>query len=247
MDLSGKAALVTGGSRGIGREICLKLAERGADVGVNFLGNGDAAEESRRKIEEMGRKAVTIRADVSDSGDVAKMIDNFVKSFGRIDILINNAGINRDALMIRMKEEDWDAVVATNLKGTFFCTQTAAKVMIKNRSGTIVNISSVVGLTGNYGQINYSSAKAGIIGLTKTAARELAARNIRVNVVAPGFIETEMTMELSEENRNRILKSIPLGEFGKVGDVANLVCFLASDEAGYITGQTFVVDGGLTI
>ncbi len=247
IDLSGKKALVTGGSRGIGRATCIKLAELGADVGINYLGNREKAEEVASEIKALGRKPMLLKADVSDHKEVSAMVKDFADAGGGLDILVNNAGINKDQLLIRMKESDWDKVISTNLKGTFNCTQAAAKIMMKNRSGVIINLSSVVALTGNAGQVNYTSAKAGVIGLTKTIARELASRSIRVNAIAPGFIETEMTDGLSDENREKIAERIPLGKFGSSSDVASAIAFLVSDEAKYITGQTLVVDGGLSI
>ncbi len=247
IDLSGKKALVTGGSRGIGRATCIKLAELGADVGINYLGNREKAEEVASEIKALGRKPMLLKADVSDHKEVGAMVKDFADAGGGLDILVNNAGINKDQLLIRMKESDWDKVISTNLKGTFNCTQAAAKIMMKNRSGVIINLSSVVALTGNAGQVNYTSAKAGVIGLTKTIARELASRSIRVNAIAPGFIETEMTDGLSDENREKIAERIPLGKFGSSSDVASAIAFLVSDEAKYITGQTLVVDGGLSI
>ena len=247
IDLSGKKALVTGGSGGIGRATCLKLAELGADVGINYFGSREKAEKVASEIKAIGRKSVLLKADVSDHKEASVMVENYVKTEGGLDFLVNNAGINKDQLIIRMKESDWDEVIAINLKGTFNCVQAAAKVMMKNRSGVIINLSSVVALTGNAGQVNYTSAKAGIIGLTKTIARELASRSIRANAIAPGFIETEMTAGLSDENRENIAKRIPLGKFGSPEDVANAIAFLVSDEAKYITGQTIVIDGGLSI
>ena len=247
IDLTGKIALVTGGSRGIGRAVCLKLAACGADVAVNFSGDVGAAETVAGEVRNMGRRATAIRADVADAASVQSMMDKVAGEFGGVDILVNNAGVNSDGLLVRMKEEDWDRVIAVNLKGTFNCSQAAAKVMMKKRSGNIINVSSVVGITGNAGQANYTAAKAGVIGLTKTCARELASRNIRVNAVAPGFIETEMTAALSEELRAQVASRIPLGYFGAADDVANCIVFLASDASGYITGQTIVVDGGMVI
>ncbi|EGK13474.1 3-oxoacyl-[acyl-carrier-protein] reductase [Kroppenstedtia eburnea] len=243
--LSGKVAMVTGGSRGIGRAISTALAEAGADVAVIYAGNRDAAEETADRIREAGRQAAVIQADVSDAGQVDSAVKEVLKTFGRIDILVNNAGITRDNLMLRMKEEDWDRVVDTNLKGVFLCIKAVTRPMLKQRAGRIINISSVVGISGNPGQANYVAAKAGVIGLTKSAAKELASRGITVNAVAPGFIETDMTAQLGEEVRGELMSQIPLSRLGKPEDVAGAVRFLASDAAGYITGQTLHVDGGM--
>lgn len=242
--LEGKVAIVTGGARGIGREICLKLAEGGADIVVNDLaevGVGPLLKE----IEQQGRRAKFIAADISVSAEAKRLVEEAVVALGQVDVLVNNAGITRDNLLVRMKEEDWDDVIRVNLKGAFNCTQAAAKYMMKQRSGAIVNISSVVGVVGNAGQANYSASKAGLIGLTKSAARELASRGIRVNAVAPGFIETEMTRELPEDYQARLKEMIPMGLFGQPADVAKVVAFLASDEARYVTGEVIKIDGGL--
>ncbi|BCU82158.1 beta-ketoacyl-ACP reductase [Polycladomyces abyssicola] len=243
--LTGKVAIVTGGSRGIGRAVSLRLARAGADVAVVFAGNREKAEAVVGEIQEMGRRSVAIQADVSQAEQVDAMVKQVIEAFGRIDILVNNAGITRDNLLLRLKEEDWDAVLSTNLKGVFLCTKAVTRQMMKQRFGRIINISSVVGLIGNPGQANYVAAKAGVIGLTKTAARELASRGITVNAVAPGFIETDMTAVLGEETREQMLGQIPLGRFGSAEDVAGAVAFLASDDAAYITGQTLNVDGGM--
>jgi 3-oxoacyl-[acyl-carrier protein] reductase len=243
--LTGKVAIVTGGSRGIGRAVSLRLAREGADVAVVFAGNREKAEAVVGEIQEMGRRAVAIQADVSQAEQVDAMVKRVIEAFDRVDILVNNAGITRDNLLLRLKEEDWDAVLNTNLKGVFLCTKAVTRQMMKQRFGRIINISSVVGLIGNPGQANYVAAKAGVIGLTKTAARELASRGITVNAVAPGFIETDMTAVLGEDTREQMLGQIPLGRFGSAEDVAGAVAFLASDDAGYITGQTLNVDGGM--
>lgn len=245
MNLTGKVALVTGASRGIGRAIALDLARKGADVVVNYAGNAALAEEVVGMIQEMGRKSMAIQADVANREQVEAMIATTIKEFGALHILVNNAGITRDQLILRMKEEDWDKVLDTNLKGAFHTIKAVTRQMMKQREGRIINISSVVGVAGNAGQINYSASKAGLIGLTKTAARELAARNITVNAVAPGYIESDMTDQLSDEIKNELFKQIPLGRLGKPEDVSALVTFLASDAASYITGQVFHVNGGM--
>lgn len=243
--LSGQVALVTGASRGIGREIALELARAGADVAVNYAGNEQAAEEVVRGIQALGRRAVKVRADVGIAAEADRLVNEVLEAFGRLDILVNNAGITRDNLLIRMKEEDFDAVIQTNLKGVFNCLKAAARPMMKQRYGRIINISSVVGSIGNVGQTNYASAKAGVIGLTKASARELASRGITVNAVAPGFITTDMTDKLSQETKEALLGQIPLARFGEPADVAKAVRFLASPDAAYITGQTLHVDGGM--
>ncbi|MGD6816201.1 3-oxoacyl-[acyl-carrier-protein] reductase [Metabacillus sp. 84] len=243
--LEGKAALVTGASRGIGRVIALDLARNGADVAVNFAGNEAKAEETVKEIQALGRKAIAIKADVSNSEAVKEMIKDTISEFGTLDILVNNAGITRDNLLMRMKEDEWDDVVNTNLKGVFLCTKAATRQMMKQRSGRIINITSVVGETGNPGQANYTAAKAGVIGLTKTSAKELASRSITVNAVAPGFISTDMTEKLGDDVKEAMLTQIPLAKFGEGEDIANLVTFLASGKSGYITGQTFHVNGGM--
>lgn len=245
MNLTGKVALVTGASRGIGRAIALDLARKGADVVVNYAGNAALAEEVVGMIQEMDRKSMAIQADVANREQVEAMIATTIKEFGALHILVNNAGITRDQLILRMKEEDWDRVLDTNLKGAFHTIKAVTRQMMKQREGRIINISSVVGVAGNAGQINYSASKAGLIGLTKTAARELAARNITVNAVAPGYIESDMTDQLSDEIKNDLFKQIPLGRLGKPEDVSALVTFLASDAASYITGQVFHVNGGM--
>ncbi|MFC8683578.1 3-oxoacyl-[acyl-carrier-protein] reductase [Brevibacillus porteri] len=243
--LTGKTALVTGASRGIGRAIALKLAEAGANVVVNYAGSEAAASETVALIKEMGRDAIMIRANVSSTEDVNDMFKAALDHFGAIDILVNNAGITRDNLIMRMKEDEWDDVIATNLKGVFNCIKAATRPMMKQRSGKIINITSVVGVLGNAGQANYVAAKAGVIGLTKTAARELASRNITVNAVAPGFIDTEMTAVLPEDVKAGLTSQIPLARLGQTDDIAAVVLFLASNAANYMTGQTLHVDGGM--
>jgi len=247
MLLDGKAAIVTGASRGIGRAVALALADAGADVLVNYTGNLRAAEEVAQKIGEAGRRAYICRADVAQAEEAAGLVDAALKHFGRVDILVNNAGITRDNLIMRLKDEDWERVLAVNLKGAFNCMRAVARPMLKARRGRIINISSVVGITGNAGQANYAASKAGLIGLTRSVARELGSRNITVNTVAPGFIETDMTAALPEEAREKMLARVALGRFGKPAEVAAAVVFLASDAAGYITGQTLVVDGGMVM
>lgn len=243
--LEGKAALVTGASRGIGRAIAISLAEAGADVAVNYSGSEQAAEEVVRQIESLGRRAFKVKADVASSAQVEEMVKQVLDLFGKLDILVNNAGITRDNLIMRMKEEEFDQVINTNLKGVFNCIKAVTRPMMKQRSGKIINISSVVGVLGNAGQANYVAAKAGVIGLTKSAARELASRNIAVNAVAPGFIETDMTDKLTTEQREQMLQQIPAARLGKPEDIARVVRFLASDDAAYMTGQTIHVDGGM--
>lgn len=247
MNLSGKTAIVTGGSRGIGKAIALKLAEKGANIVVNYTSNSNMAEETVNEIKNMGREALAIKADVSNPDDVKNLVKEVEKSFSSIDILVNNAGITRDTLLIRMKDDDWDKVMNVNLKGTFLCTKLVGKKMMKQRSGRIVNITSVVGIIGNAGQANYSASKAGVIGFTKSTAKELSSRGINVNAVAPGFIQTEMTEKLSEEVVDNYAKNIPLGKLGKPEDVANVVAFLCSQESAYLTGQVINVDGGMVM
>ena len=247
MLLDGKVALVTGGSRGIGRAIAVALAREGAKVAINFAGNEKAAEETKALVEQAGSEAILLKADVSDKDADAALIDTVIKTYGKIDILVNNAGITRDSLMLRMKEDDFDAVIDTNLRSVFYLTKAAAKSMMKKRTGRIINMSSVVGLTGNAGQVNYAAAKAGVLGITKSAAKELASRGITVNAVAPGFIETDMTDVLSDTVKESLLHDIPLKRMGEPKDVANAVLFLASDQSAYITGQVIHVDGGLVM
>jgi len=247
MLLDGKTALVTGASRGIGRAVALCLAAEGARVAINYAGNVKAAEEVKASVEAAGGTAILCQADIADSAAVEAMIADVVKEFGAIDILVNNAGITRDTLLMRMKDEDFAKVLDTNLKGVFYCTKAVAKLMMKKRSGRIVNMASVVGLVGNAGQTNYAAAKAGVIGFSKSAAKELASRGITVNVLAPGFIGTDMTAGLPESVKEKMLTDIPLGRMGEPEDVANAVLFLASDQASYITGQVVNVDGGMVM
>ena len=245
MNFTGKTAVVTGGSRGLGRAVCLELAAGGANVVLCYAGNENAANETVAACEVLGARAVAVRCNVADSGEVKALMDAAVQTFGRIDILVNNAGITRDGLLMMMKEADFDAVIDTNLKGTFLCMKAVSRQMMKQRYGRIVNLSSVVGLRGNAGQVNYSASKAGLIGLTKSLAKELASRGVTANAVAPGFIETDMTAQLTDEVRQYYEENIPLKRMGQTQDIANLAIFLASDLAGYITGEVIRVDGGL--
>jgi 3-oxoacyl-[acyl-carrier protein] reductase len=245
--LSGKIALVTGGGTGIGRAIALTLARSGADVVVVNRSNVEAAESVAAEIEKLGRRSLALKADVSKAADAENIVSQVLTSFGRLDILVNNAGTTRDMLLLRMTEEDWDTVIDTNLKGVFLVAKAAVKPMVKQRKGKIINISSVMGLIGSAGQTNYCASKAGVIGFTRSLAKELGARNIQVNAVAPGFIETAMTHSLKDDYRETILKNIPAGRLGTVEDIAETVLFLASPASDYITGQTLTVDGGLTV
>lgn len=245
--LKGKNALVTGASRGIGKAIALELAKQGANVAVNYSGSEAKAQAVVEEIEDMGVKACKVQADVANETNVKDMVKKVITQFGTLDILINNAGITRDNLLMRMKEEEFDQVINTNLKGVFICTKAVTRHMMKQRSGKIVNVSSIVGVSGNPGQANYVAAKAGVIGLTKSNAKELASRNIFVNAVAPGFISTEMTDKLTEEQREGMLAMIPLGKLGQTEDVAKVVRFLASDDSNYMTGQTLHIDGGMVM
>lgn len=247
MNLMNQTAVVTGGSRGIGRAICLELAQGGANVVLCYAGNADAAEETVSACQELGAKALAVRCDVADSAQVQMLMDTAVQTFGGVHILVNNAGITRDNLLLRMSEEDFDAVIDTNLKGTFLCMKAASRTMMRQHYGRIVSISSVVGLRGNAGQMNYAASKAGIIGLTKSMAKELASRGITANAVAPGFIDTDMTAVLTETTRNALLPTIPAGHLGTPEDVAKAVAFLASEDAAYITGQVLAVDGGMAM
>ncbi|NLK71776.1 MAG: 3-oxoacyl-[acyl-carrier-protein] reductase [Clostridiales bacterium] len=249
MLLEGKKAVVTGSSRGIGKAIALKLAREGADVVINYYMDSDLADAESvvNEIKALGRDALAVQGDVSDSSQAENIIKEAEDRFGRVDILVNNAGITRDGLLIKMKEEEWDAVLNANLKSVYNCTKAVAKLMMKQRYGRIVNIASVVGVTGNAGQGNYAASKAGVIGFSKSIAKELASRNITVNAIAPGFIQTDMTKKLSDSIIEQINSQIPQGRMGTAEDVANLAGFLASDEAAYITGQVINVDGGMVM
>lgn len=245
MSFANRAAVVTGGSRGIGRAICLALASQGVNIALCYAGSAEQAENTAEECRALGVQAMAVKCDVADAAQVQNLMDTTLAAFGRIDILVNNAGITRDKLMMTMKETDFDAVIATNLKGAFLCTRAVTRPMMKQRYGRIVNLSSVVGVHGNAGQANYAASKAGLIGMTKSAAKELASRGITVNAVAPGFIETDMTAVLPENVKSGLLGAIPMGALGSPEDVANAVAFLASDEARYITGQVLGVDGGM--
>ena len=245
--LKGKVAVVTGGSRGIGKAVCLKLASLGAEIAFSYAGNETAARETENALKELGVKVLAMRADVSGSEEVDAFFAKVLEEFGHIDILVNNAGVTRDGLAVRMKESDFDRVINTNLKGAFLCCKAAARPMMKQRSGRIISLTSVAALRGNAGQANYCASKAGIIGLTKSLAKELGGRGITVNAIAPGFIETDMTAVLSEENRTAILSSVPLARAGRPEDVAEAIAFLAGDGAAYITGQVLRVDGGMAM
>jgi 3-oxoacyl-[acyl-carrier protein] reductase len=246
IDCRGKNALVTGSGRGIGKEIALKLAQAGANIGICDL-DLETAKATAGEIESLGRKTVALQADVSKSSDVQAIFAKFIETFQTIDILINNAGITRDNLILRMKEEDWDLVLNINLKSAFLCSKEASKHMLKARCGKIVNISSVVGVSGNASQVNYSASKAGLIGLTKTLAKEFATRNIQVNAIAPGFIQTPMTERLSPQAKEKLLADIPMQRLGSPGDVANAALFLSSSFSDYVTGHVLAVDGGISM
>ncbi|QDX95038.1 3-oxoacyl-[acyl-carrier-protein] reductase [Brevibacillus laterosporus] len=243
--IEGKVALITGASRGIGRAIALKYAEAGANIIVNYSGNEAKAQETVADIEKLGREAIMIRANVGNTEEAENMVKEALERFGKIDILVNNAGITRDNLLMRMKESEWDDVINVNLKGVFNMTKALTRPMMKQRSGSMINITSVVGVLGNAGQANYVAAKAGVIGLTKTTARELASRNIKVNAIAPGFVDTDMTDVLPEDVKGGILAQIPFNRLGSADEIANVALFLASDASSYMTGQTLHVDGGM--
>lgn len=247
MHLKDKIAIVTGGSRGIGKEICLKFASLGANLVINYIGDKTQAEDTKAECEKLGAKVALSEGDVSKMADCEKLFQTAMDTFGRVDILVNNAGITRDNLLMRMSEEEFDAVIAVNLKGTFNCMKQAARPMMKQKYGKIINMASVVGVTGNAGQVNYAASKAGVIGMTKSMAKELANRGVTVNAIAPGFIRTAMTDVLSDDVKAEITRVIPMGVMGETEDVANLAAFLASDASRYIAGQVINVDGGMVM
>jgi 3-oxoacyl-[acyl-carrier protein] reductase len=247
MDFTGRVAIVTGSGRGIGKAIAMKLAENGATLVINDVGDSAPAEQTVSEIKALNRQAMAIMADVSSSADVTKMMETAIAAYGKVDILVNNAGITRDQLTMKMTDEEWDKVLAIDLKSVFLCTRAVLRPMLKQRSGRIISMSSVVGIIGNAGQANYAAAKAGIIGFTKTIAKEVASRGITVNAVAPGFIDTPMTQVLPEERKQALMANIPLGYLGTPRDIAETVAFLASEEARYITGQVISVDGGISL
>jgi 3-oxoacyl-[acyl-carrier protein] reductase len=247
MDFTGKVAIVTGSGRGIGKAIAMKLAENGATLVINDVGDSAPAEQTVSEIKNLNRQAMAIMADVSSSADVTKMMETAIAAYGKVNILVNNAGITRDQLTMKMTDEEWDRVLAIDLKSVFLCTRAVLRPMLKQRSGRIISMSSVVGIIGNAGQANYAAAKAGIIGFTKTIAKEVASRGITVNAVAPGFIDTPMTQVLPEERKQALMNNIPLGYLGTPRDIAETVAFLASEEARYITGQVISVDGGISL
>lgn len=246
MRLAGKVALITGGGRGIGREIAMKLAREGADIVIWDVNPADA-QKTCKDLEDLGRKTLSDQIDVTAYEKVEEGINKILDNFGKIDILVNNAGITKDNLILRMSQQEWDAVINVNLKGTFNCTKAVFRPLSKQRSGKIINIASIIGIMGNYGQANYAASKAGIIALTKSTAREIASRGVNVNAIAPGFIQTEMTAKLAEDIKAKMLEGIPMAKLGTPADVANACLFLASNESDYITGQTIVVDGGMVM
>lgn len=245
--LSGKCAVITGASRGIGKEIAIKFAKQGANIVINYRKNEEEADLLKKEIELLGREVLIVKADVSNLEEAEFLITEAKKRFDRIDILVNNAGITKDNLLLRMKEEEFDDVVKVNLKGTFNCLKAITPIMLKQKYGKIINMASVVGVIGNAGQINYCASKAGIIGMTKSLAREIGRKSITVNAIAPGFIQTDMTNVLDEDQKKSILSQVPLNRFGTVEDVANVALFLASDNSNYITGQVLSVDGGMAM
>lgn len=246
MRLKDKVALVTGGARGIGQAIAMTFAKEGADIVVADV-NLEVAQKTASEIENLGRKALALEMDVTDYQKVEEGVNKILDKFGKVDILVNNAGITKDNLLLRMSQAEWDAVISVNLKGTFNCIKAVSRPMVKQRSGRIISIASIIGLMGNWGQANYAASKAGIIALTKTVAKELASRNINANSVAPGFIQTEMTAKLSEDVKAKMMEAIPMAKLGTPEDVANVCLFLASEESRYITGQTITVDGGMVM
>lgn len=245
--LKGKCAVITGASRGIGKSIAIKFAKERANIVINYRNNKEEALKVKKELEQLGSKTLIVKADISELKEAENLIKEAKKEFGQVDILINNAGITKDNLIIRMKEEDFDSVIKTNLKGAFNCLKAVTPIMLKQKYGKIVNMSSVVGVVGNPGQVNYCASKAGLIGMTKSLAKEIGSRNIMVNAIAPGFIETDMTKVLNEMKRENIISQIPLKKFGRVEDIANVALFLASENSDYITGQVIHVDGGMAM
>ena len=245
--LKGKCAVITGASRGIGKCIATKFAKEGANVVINYRNNEEEALKVKQELEDLGSQVLVVKADVSELEQAEKLIKEAKKEFGKVDILVNNAGITKDNLIIRMKEEDFDSVIKTNLKGAFNCLKAVTPIMLKQKYGKIVNMASVVGVVGNPGQVNYCASKAGLIGMTKSLAKEIGSRNITVNAIAPGFIDTDMTKILSDDQKKKILSQIPLNKFGNVEDIANVALFLASENSNYITGQVIHVDGGMAM
>lgn len=245
--LQGKCAVITGASRGIGREIALQFAKEGANIVLNYRSSEEEALELKKELDKLGSNTLVIKADVSNFDEAENLIKEAKNTFGKVDILVNNAGITKDTLLIRMKEEDFDKVIEVNLKGAFNCLRAVSPIMIRQKEGKIINMSSVVGVVGNAGQINYSASKAGVIGMTKSLAREIGSKNINVNAIAPGFIDTDMTRVLSKDQKKNIISGVPLNRLGQVEDIANLAVFLASDKSNYITGQVIHVDGGMAM